>query len=100
MGQFYDFLASSGRIDQSAVIQITGDSNIPLMSELCELCRTHPDTLAGLVEVIPTEGAMMHFAEVRRLRPPYLKALNDISQFLQNNGFAAASKFLDCSFEM
>jgi len=29
-----------------------------------------------------------------------MKALNDISQFLQNNGHEAASKFLDCSFEL
>jgi len=38
--------------------------------------------------------------EVRQFRPPYMKALNDISQFLQNNGYEDASKFLDCSFEL
>ena len=52
------------------------------------------------MEVIPSEGETLRFAEVRQFRPPYLKALGDISQFLQDNGYEAASKFLDCSFEL
>lgn len=84
----------------SAILQITGDRNIPLIGVLLELCWTQPETLDGLVEVIPEEGEPLRFQEVRQFRPPYLKALNDISQLLQDNGYEAASKFLDCSFEL
>lgn len=58
----------------SAVLQVTGDRNIPLMDALLELQMRQPEILSGLVEVIP--------------------------QLLQNNGYEAASKFLDCSFEL
>jgi len=34
------------------------------------------------------------------LRPPYKKVLDDISQLLQNHGYEAASKFLDCAYEL
>ena len=102
MDKFYDYLSSRDRIDQSggAVLRVTGDRGIPLMDALLELCQVQPEMLDGLVEVIPSEGETLRFAEVRQFRPPYLKALGDISQFLQDNGYEAASKFLDCSFEL
>lgn len=102
MEKFYDFMCRKDHIDQSggAVLRVTGDRGIPLMGALLELCRAQPEMLDGLVEVIPSEGETLRFAEVRQFRPPYLKALSDISQFLQDNGYEAASKFLDCSFEL
>ncbi len=102
MGRFYDFLNERDRIDQTggAVLRVTGDRSIPLMDALLELRTARPETLEGLIEVIPSDGETLRFSEVRQFRPPYLKALNDISQFLQNNGYEAASKFLDCSFEL
>lgn len=102
MGQFYDYLSDRDQIDQSggAVLRVTGDRTIPLMDALLALQAAQPNMLEGLVDVIPSDGEALRFLEVRQFRPPYLKALNDISQFLQNNGFEAASKFLDCSFEL
>ena len=49
---------------------------------------------------ITFDGYPLCFSEVRQFRPPYLKALNDISQLLQDNGYEAASKFLDCCFDL
>ena len=102
MGQFYDYLSNRDRIDQSggAVLRVTGDRSIPLMYVLLDLHRAKPDMLDGLVEVIPSKGETLPFSEVRQFRPPYLKALDDIRQFLQDNGYEAASKFLDGSFEL
>ena len=102
MGKFYDYLSSRDRIDQSggAVLRVTGDRSIPLMDALLALHTTQPEMLDGLVEVIPTAGETLRFSEVRQVRPPYQKALGDISQFLQDSGYEAASKFLDCSFEL
>ena len=74
--------------------------DLPLMSALLELCVKQPKLLDRLVEVIPYDDEDLCISEVRLLRPPYLRALNDISQLLQNNGYEAASKFLDCSFEL
>ena len=90
-----------GQCNQSGtLLRVTGDRNIPLIDALLELCRTQPEMLDGLVEVIPTAGETLRFSEVCQFRPSYLKALNDISQLLQDNGYEAASKFLDCSFEL
>lgn len=102
MGKFYDFLSGRDHIEQSggAVLRVTGDRSIPLMDALLELRTERPEALEGLVEVIPSDGETLRFSEVRQFRPPYLKALNDISRFLQDNGYEAASKFLDCSFEL
>lgn len=102
MEKFHDIMRTrdcAGRSD-GPLLRVTGDRSIPLMSALLELCQTQPETLKGLVEVIPEEGGTLRFLEVRRFRPPYLKALNDISQFLQDNGYEDASKFLDCSFDL
>lgn len=102
MEKFYDFMCRKDCIGQSsgAVLRVTGDHSIPLMGALLELCRAQPEALDGLIEVIPSAGETLRFSEVHQFRPPYLKALGDISQFLQDNGFEAASKFLDCSFEL
>lgn len=101
MEKFYDFMCREERIDQSgAVLRVTGDRSIPLIDALLELCVEQPEALEGLVEVIPSDGEKLRFSEVRQFRPPYLKALDDISQFLQNSGYEAASRFLDCSFEL
>ena len=102
MEKFYDFMCRKDRIGQSggAILRVTGDRSIPLMDVLLDLHRAKPDMLDGLVEVIPSKGETLHFSEVRQFRPPYLKALDDIRQFLQDNGYEAASKFLDGSFEL
>jgi len=101
MGKFYDFLCSRKRTDQSgAILRVTGDRQLPIMDALLELHAKEPKMLDGLVEVIPADGEPLRFWEVRQFRPPYMKALDDISQFLQNNGYEDASKFLDCSFEL
>jgi len=101
MEKFYDFLNGSNRIEQSgAVLRVTGDRQLPLMSALLGLVVEQPEMLQGLIEVIPSDGEQLHLFEMRQFRPPYMKALGDISQFLQDNGYEAASKFLDCSFEL
>ena len=83
-----------------AVLRVTGDRNIPLMAALLDLYVEQPEVLNGLVEVIPSDGYPLCVSEVRQFRPQYLKALNNISQLLQDNGYEAASKFLDCSIEL
>lgn len=102
MENFYEFMSARDHNDQSsgAVLRVTGDQQLPLMDALLELRAEQPETLEGLVDVIPVDGETLRFLEVRQFRPPYLKALGDISQFLQNNGYEDASKFLDCSFEL
>lgn len=101
MGKFYDYLSGSDHINQSggAVLRVTGDRNIPLMDSFLALRDRHPEILDGLVEVIALEDEPLHFKEVRPLRPPYMKALRDISQFLRDNSYEAASTFLTQGFE-
>ena len=93
MEKFYDYLSRRDRIDQSGgvVLRVTGDRSIPLMDALLNLRTAKPGMLDGLVEVIPSAGETLHFSEVCQFRPPYLKALGDISQFLQDSGYEAAS---------
>ena len=91
-----DVSQSSG----GAVLRVSGDRNTPLMAALLDLYSAQPEVLGGLIDVIPSDGEPLCFSEARQFRPPYLKALNDISQLLQDNGYEAASKFLDCSFEL
>ncbi len=95
-------MSGRDRIGQSggAVLRITGDRTVPLMDALLELHTAQPEMLDGLVEIIPSDGETLRFAEVRQFRPPYMKALGDISQFLQSNGYEAASRFLNDSFEL
>ena len=84
----------------SALLQVMGDRHIPLVEALLELRHEEPEMLEGLIEVFPSNDKDLDIFEVRLIRPPYLRALNDISQLLQNNGYEDASKFLDCSFEL
>lgn len=100
MGRFCK--SDRDRIDQSreAVIRVTGDPRIPLMDALLKLRSEQPETLEGLIDVIPAAGETLRFLEVRQFRPPYQKALCDISRFLQANGYKASSKFLDVSLEL
>lgn len=102
MGKSYEYMSRKGRVGQpgGALLRITGDRNIPLMNALLGLYVEHPEILAGLIEVITADGEELNILEVHQFRPPYLKALGDISQFLQDNGYEDASKFLDCSFEL
>ncbi len=101
MGKFYDFLRSRKRTDQSgAILRIIGDRRLPIMDALLELYVNEPEKLDGLIEVIPEDDAPLCILELRQFRPPYMKALDDISQFLQNSGYEDASKFLDCSLEL
>lgn len=83
--------------EQAPLLTVTGDRHLPLMAALLAL---EPETLAGMIEVIPYEDAELSITDNRVLRPPYLWALNEISQLLQNNGYEEASKFLDCSYEL
>ena len=52
----------------SAVLQVTGDRNIPLMDALLELQMRQPEILSGLAD-----GEPLCFSEVRRFHPPCLK---------------------------
>lgn len=101
MSKFYDYLCSKDCVDQSggAVLRVVGDRSDPLMEALLTLHTEKPETLEGVVDVIPSIGEPLRFVKVHHFRPPYLKALSDISQFLRDNGYEAASKFLDSSFE-
>lgn len=100
MGKFYDYLTTKDCIDQSggAVLRVVGDRSDPLMEALLALHTDTPEMLDGVVDVIPSSGEPLRFVKIHHFRPPYLKALNDISQFLRDNGYEAASKFLDGSF--
>lgn len=70
MEKFYELMCRTDHVDQpGAILRVTGDRNIPLMDALLELCRTQPETLEGLVEVIPEEGEILHVQEVCQFRP-------------------------------
>lgn len=80
------------------LIRVTGDRNEPFVSALLDLLAVDEKKLAGLIEVIPFDGYALSIQEVATYRPPYLKAIDDISQLLQNNGYEDASRFLDCAY--
>lgn len=63
------------------------------------LFAQEPETLEGQVERIPYDEAELPITDNRILRPPYLNVLDAISQLLQNNGYEAACKFLDDTYE-
>lgn len=102
MKKSYELMCKEKRTSRSegALLRVTGDRSIPLMDALLELSQTQPEVLAGLVEVVPLDGEPLGFSELRQFRSPYLKALNDISRSLQDNGYEAASKFLNSSLEL
>lgn len=82
------------------LIRFSGDRNLPLMKALLDILTTSPELLRGLVEIIPSDGYPLCVTETQHKRPPYLRAVDDISQLLQNHGYEDASKFLDCSYEL
>lgn len=86
--------------DGLPLVRVEGDPNHPFMMALRDLCYTNKEALHGLIEVAPCDRCELSITEIKRLRPPYLRALNDISQLLQNHGYEDASKFLDCTFEL
>lgn len=75
-------------IPQVTVEEFTERYSLPYEAQEPEFCLP---LLEGfrLAEEIPNQGDL-----------PCLKELNDISRLLQDNGYEAASKFLDCSFEL
>lgn len=75
-------------IPQVTVEEFTERYGLPYETQEPEFCLP---LLEGfrLIEELPNQG-----------NPPCLKVLNDISRLLQDNGHEAASKFLDCSFEL
>ena len=89
--------ARQKKAGKAPLVRIMGDRNDPLVDALLAM---DPEKRAGLVEVIPADGYELSIQEIPLRRPPYLKAINDISQLLQNNGYEDASKFLDCSYEL
>lgn len=102
MRKFTDFLRGRGRVGQSdsAALRVSGDRNHPLVSALLDLYVKQPDTVRGLIEVIPADGEELHISETWLRRPGYRKMIDGISQLLQNSGHEDASKFLDCYFEL
>lgn len=82
------------------LIRVTGDPWEPLVRALLDLHASEPDALQDLFEIVPVDNAALSVEEIRRHRPLYLKAVNDLSQLLQNHGYEAASKFLDCTYDL
>ena len=81
------------------ILRVMGDPDIPLVSVLMELVHYQPEALKGLIDILPTEGEDLCITEINQLRPPYLKALQDITEFLRSNGFVEAASFLDNGFD-
>ena len=79
------------------LVRVTGDRSHPLVAALLDAGM---EKLAGLIEILPADDAELSVTEIPRMRPSYLKAVNDISQLLQNHGYEDASKFLDFSCEL
>ncbi len=102
MGAYYDYLKSRDLIEPpgDAILWVTGDSHIPLVSALLNLRDKAPEMLDGLVAVVSQEGEDLGLYEARHFRPPYMKALVDISLFLRDNGYEDASKFLSCGLDL
>ena len=86
--------------ETNPIIRISGDSNHPLMKALSDLYVHDRECLGGLIQVWPSD---VYPISVMRLKTPYIpyrKALDEISQFLQDSGFEEASKAIDCHFEL
>lgn len=80
------------------LIMVIGNRSEPLMMALLDLDASRPGMLDNLIEVLPSDGSDLHITEIQRRRPPNKKTVDDISQLLQNHGYEAASKFLDCAY--
>ncbi|MFR3664403.1 hypothetical protein [Flintibacter sp.] len=79
------------------LLRVTGDRSDPLVSALLAL---PPQKGAGLIEVAPMAGGTLSIQAIPQRQPSDLKAINRISQMLQDNGYEEASKFLDCVYEL
>lgn len=102
MGTLYDDLNDSGRSVQpgGALVRVSGDPGNPVISALLKLRAARPEKLEGLIQVIPADGKKLRITKAPRFRQPYGQVLDDLSQFLQDSGCEAASKYLDCIFEL
>ena len=102
MGVLYDYLSGRNgvRPHDGVMVRVTGDRGTPLMDALLDLHVRQPKTLEGLIEVIPTDGELPHIQKVRRFQQRRRDVLDDLSQFLQDKGYEAASKYLDCYYEL
>lgn len=102
MGVLYDYLSGRNgvRPHDGVMVRVTGDRGTPLMDALLDLHVRQPKALEGLIEVIPADGELPHVRKMRRFQQCYRDVLDDLSQFLQDNGYEAASKYLDCYFEL
>ena len=74
------------------LIRFMGDRNHPLMIALLELPK---EKRQGLIEVVTFDGHPVNIVDVRKPQKPYLKAVKDISQFLEEHSFEEAGRFLD-----
>lgn len=80
-----------------SLLRVIGDPCDPLVSALLAL---PPEKLDGLIKVTPIGGSALSIQEVPRRQLSYLNGVDKISQLLQDNGYEAASKFIDCIFEL
>lgn len=54
-----------------------------------------PKEKRELVEAMAFDGHPISFMDLREPQKPYLQAVKDIAQFLEEHGFEDASNFLD-----
>lgn len=80
-----------------SLLRVIGDPCDPLVSALLAL---QPEKLDGLIKVTLIGGSALSIQEVPRRQLSYLNGVDKISQLLQDNGYEAASKFIDCIFEL
>lgn len=86
--------------ETSPIIRISGDTGHPLIKALMKLYVHDRTRLGGLIQVMPNDGYPVTVMRLDTPYIPYRKALDDISQFLQDNGFEDASKAIDCHFDL
>ena len=79
------------------LLRVTGDPSDSLVSALLAL---PVQKRAGLIEVAPMAGGALSIQSIPQRQSSDLKTINRISQMLQDNGYEAASKFLDCVYEL
>lgn len=93
--EYHKYLKDNGLVKpREPLVIVTGDWKFPLVEALADLHERQPEMLEGLIEVCPTDGEELSIFEPKQFRPPYMKALGDISRFLAANGYEEASKFL------
>lgn len=89
-----------GQTETRPLIRISGDHGHLLMKALTELHVHDRMRLGGLIQVMPSDGYPVTVVQLDTPYIPHRKALDDISQFLQDNGFEDASKAIDCHFDL